>query len=132
MIGDMCEVYRMYEKTENNGCKPGRMWKLQNIRRRLSKFRHCLCYIVSCSKHSHIPAPSFKRLWKRARNFIVHIPDEFMFASSADINYFVFFTEEEKRFEICLVFYDNYLYLYFYNNCLLFQELTTENLVLCH
>lgn len=90
----------MHDNVENSGCKPKRMWKLQNIRRCLSKFGHRVCYIVRCSKHSHIPAPSFKRLWKRTRNFIVHVPDEFMLASSTEINYVVFFTDEEKRFDI--------------------------------
>jgi hypothetical protein len=85
---------------ENTGYKPTRMWKLQNIRRHLSKFGHRVCFVIGCSKHSRIPAPSFKRLWKRTRNFIVHIPDEFMFASSTEINYVVFFTDEEKRFDI--------------------------------
>jgi hypothetical protein len=89
----------MYGNAEGTGRKMGRAWKLPNIRRRLSRFGHRVCNMVGCSKHSHIPAPSFKRLWKRARNFVAHIPDEFMLASSTEINYFAFFTEEEKRFD---------------------------------
>jgi hypothetical protein len=94
----------MHDRTEGTGCKQGGMWKLPNVRRGLSKFGHRVCYIVGCSKHSYIPAPSFKRLWKRARNFIVSIPNEFMLASSADISYIAFFTEEEKRFDVYLFF----------------------------
>jgi hypothetical protein len=90
----------MYNNAENTGCKKGRMWKLPDIRRNVSRFAHRVCHIIGCSKHSRIPAPSFKRLWKRARNFIVHIPDEFMLAASTEINYVVFFTEEEKRFDV--------------------------------
>jgi hypothetical protein len=89
----------MHENVENTGNKVGRAWKVQNIRRHLSKFGHRICYIVGCSKHCHVPAPSFKRLWKRTRNFIVQIPTEFMLASSTEINYVVFFTDEEKRFD---------------------------------
>lgn len=104
MISDTCGLHRMYDNAENTGCKKGRMRKLPDIRRSLSRFGHRVCYIIGCSKHSHIPAPSFKRLWKKARNFIVHIPDEFMLATSTEINYVVFFTEEEKRFDVYVFF----------------------------
>jgi hypothetical protein len=89
----------MRENVENIGSKPGRAWKLQNIRRHLSNFGHRVCSIVGCSKHSYVPAPSFKRLWKRTRDFIVHIPSEFMFAASTEIHFGVFFTDDEQRFD---------------------------------
>ena len=99
----MSEANRMHENVEHAGRKVGGVWRLQSIRKYLSKLGHRVCYIVGCSKHSHIPAPSFKRLWKRTRNFIVQLPCEFMLASSAEINYVVFFTDEEKRFDFCSV-----------------------------
>jgi hypothetical protein len=58
-------------------------------------------------------------MWKKTRKFIIQIPCEFMLASSADISYVVFFTDEEKRFDFCLfVFCDNDLYFNFCNICL--------------
>ena len=102
----------MHKNDDNTASKLGRSWKLQNIRRHLSKFGHRVCYVVGCSKHSRIPAPSFKRLWKRARDFIVRIPHEFMLASSTEINYIVFFSDEEKRF-------DGFFIILLYNICII-------------
>ena len=92
----------MRENVDHAVRKEGGAWKLRSIGRCLSKLGHRVCYIVGCSKHSRIPAPSFKRMWKRTRKFIIQIPCEFMLASSADVNYVVFFTDEEKRFDFCL------------------------------
>jgi hypothetical protein len=92
----------MHENVDHAGRMEGRARKLQSIRRHLSKLGHRVCFIVGCSKHSRVPAPSFKRMWKRTRKFIIQIPCEFMLASSADISYVVFFTDEEKRFDFCL------------------------------
>lgn len=117
----------MHDNVAHAGRKEGAAWTLQSVRRHLSKLGHRLCFIVGCSKHSHIPAPSFKRMWKRTRKFIIQIPCEFMLASSADISYVVFFTDEEKRFDFCLyVFHDNDLYSSFCNRCLLFRESAAE------
>lgn len=117
----------MHENVDHAGRKEGGAWKLQSVRRYLSKLGHRVCYVVGCSKHSRIPAPSFKRMWKRTRKFIIQIPCEFMLASSADINYVVFFTDEEKRFDFCLyAFCNNDLHFSFCNRCLLFRDSTAE------
>lgn len=119
----MCEAHRMHENVEHTGGKVGGAWKLQSVRRYLSKLGHRVCYVVGCSKHSYVPAPSFKRLWKRTTKIIIQVPFEFLLASSTDISYAVFFTDEEKRFDFCLfVCCDNDLYLSFCNRCLLFRE----------
>jgi hypothetical protein len=119
----VCEANRMPENVEHAGRKVGGARKLQSVRSYLSKLGHRVCYIVGCSKHSYVPAPSFKRVWKRTRKFILQVPCEFLLASSADITYTVFFTDEEKRFDFYLsVCCDDDLYFYLFLTAVLYLE----------
>ena len=89
----------MFENVENCDGRHRRKDKIKNVKKHLSKVGHRVSEMFRCPTNKYIPAPSFRRFWKNTRDFICRIPDEMFLSSSADINYYKFFTEEEKRFE---------------------------------